>query len=175
MKRRKIGGLLCVACLLFLLGGCAAAEGGGEISSAAGTTGAQTTTSRTAPTRLPFSIRDLVTTDQIEALAGVSLSDPEVLESGTQLYFLSEDSQYSVQIDVSQTTYAAFDMMSGQFRDAVSVSDLGEGAWWSEEVQTLLSYGNGYLVGVTVDLPAEGETAPSDAAREIAALVLSTL
>lgn len=176
MKRVGVVGCLLWLCLLLLPGGCAlAGEGEGPASSAVTTAQPEPTASRTEPQLLPFSIEELASAEQMEELTGVSFSAPQVFEDGTQLYFLSQDSQYSVQIDVSQTTYAAFDMMSGQFRDAVSVPDLGEGAWWSEEVQTLLSYQNGYLVGVTVDLPSEGESAPADAAREIAELIGSQL
>ncbi len=170
MKRMGIAMLLCL--LAALLGGCM--QGGQEPSSAASTE-ASTTTSRTELQLLPFRIDELLTKEHVEEITGVSMNDPQVFENGTQLYFLSEDNLSSVQVDVSQTTFEVFDLLAGQFRDAVTVEELGESAWWSEETQTLLSYGNGYLVSVTMGLPEGGEKPPAEAAREMAILVLSKL
>lgn len=173
--KRMASGVLLLCLLAVLLCGCAGGKEPSSSAPSAGPIGTSTTTSRTELQLLPFGIDELLTKEHVEEVTGLSMNDPQVFENGAQLYFLSEDNLSSVQVDVSQTTFEAFDLLAGQFRDALTVAELGEGAWWSEEAQTLLSYKNGYLVSVTLGLPEGGEKPPAEAAREMAVLVLSKL
>ena len=168
-KKRRLFALA-AGCLLLpalLFSGCGQAEEG--VSSAA------PTTAETAPPMLSVDITALLSAEEVGDALGVEVGQPESYESGTIAHYSSADLQTTAEISLKEGERAMYDSTVAMVEDAVDSPNLGDAAVWSPQFQQLLVYGQGYMLGITVDIADKSADECLTAARQMAVLLLERL
>ena len=167
MKRVIAAGLL--VSLLWGLCACTDTQPAPEESSS------PAVTTYTTVNFLDLSIGSLLTREKLEAVTGQSLREPEVLESGTQLYARSEDGLFSVKLNMNRQDRSRFEQTLSEIPELLPAPNLGDNAGWFAAQKTLFVYGRGYALTVSIASASVGEESALLMARELAAAVLEKL
>ncbi len=120
-------------------------------------------------------VRTLLTVEQVADALGKPMGEAQVYENGTRLYFLSEDSTASMDINFLKTSREIFEDTLARYSDLQEAPNIGETAKWSEESGELLLYGKGMMISLHPDAPKMDTEGKLTAARHLAALILEKL
>ena len=107
-------------------------------------------TTHTTQNFLGIRIEELLTKAQIEGAMGFAVREPEVKESGTQLYVLAADASCSIKLNAQVEERSRFDSTIASLPSPVAAPNLGEVAWWVAEYETLFVYAKGYSLNVII-------------------------